>query len=133
MLLVFEPDKCTGCRMCEMACCFHHYNTIGFENSNIHILFDEPTAQLEAVYCQHCEEAPCLSVCSIDAISKDKNTGLVKINHIKCIGCKACILACPLAALSFDEEKTIVVKCDWCDYDPVCVKYCSPGALKVNE
>ncbi|PCN50495.1 4Fe-4S ferredoxin, partial [Candidatus Geothermarchaeota archaeon ex4572_27] len=63
------------------------------------------------------------------AIWKDE-AGIVRINRLKCIGCKSCNYACPLSAPIFIEELRASSKCDLCDGDPECVKFCSSGALR---
>ena len=66
-----------------------------------------------------------------EAIKKDEKTGWVLINPMKCIGCRSCVLSCPTGVPWFDEELKIAVKCDFCDGDPWCAKYCSAQAVQV--
>ncbi len=40
-----------------------------------------------------------------------------------------CIVACPFGDMKFHEMKKRVIKCDFCDGDPMCVKACSTDAL----
>jgi Fe-S-cluster-containing dehydrogenase component len=40
--------------------------------------------------------------------------GLVLIDYDACIGCKACVEACPFGAMQFDEDGDVAVKCDLC-------------------
>jgi Fe-S-cluster-containing dehydrogenase component len=40
-----------------------------------------------------------------------------------------CIVACPFGEMRYDEDKRRVIKCDFCDGDPICVKACSTDAL----
>lgn len=130
-VLIFDPERCTGCRYCEIACAFEHYGVISPEKSHIRISLDEKRMELEAAVCQHCEEPLCIATCPQDAAVKDEEEGWVKINSMRCSGCNSCVLACPLPCAWFDKERRVVAKCDFCDGDPVCAKYCSPGALKV--
>jgi len=52
-----------------------------------------------------------------------------------CIGCKACIIACPYGAISFNPETEKVVKCDFCinrlekGLLPSCVTKCTTNCL----
>jgi Fe-S-cluster-containing dehydrogenase component len=41
--------------------------------------------------------------------------------------------ACPFGALGFESERHTVYKCDLCGGDPLCVRYCFPGALDYIE
>jgi Fe-S-cluster-containing dehydrogenase component len=72
-----------------------------------------------------------MAACAKEAIIKDEETGWIKVNSMKCVGCKDCIFACPLSLPKFDEERRAVFVCDFCDGEPVCAKYCSPRALRI--
>jgi Fe-S-cluster-containing dehydrogenase component len=65
----------------------------------------------------------------------DEKTGWVKINPMKCIGCKTCIYACPVSMPWFNKDHKIAMKCDFCDPvrdgKPICAEFCSPRALEV--
>lgn len=130
-VLIFDPERCTGCRYCEIACAFEHFGVIDLEKSSIRVLFDEKKMEFEAINCRHCEEPLCVAACAKEAVTKDEETGWVKVNPMKCVGCKDCIFACPLSLPRFDEKGKIVFICDFCDGDPVCAKYCSSQALRV--
>jgi len=132
-VIAFIPEKCTACRYCEIACSYVHHGKTDFTKTNIFGVFDQETGERAIASCQHCEDPFCLAACPVDAITKNLETGLVRINPMKCIGCKSCILACPLKVIWFDERNLAAMKCDFCDGDPLCVKYCSPAALLVVE
>jgi len=131
-VIVFDPEKCTGCTYCMVSCSFKHYRSTDFGKSHIKILNDpvRRKSHFIGIHCVHCEDPLCLASCPVEAITKDTVTGLVRINASRCIGCKACILACPISNPSFDEERRIAVKCDFCDGTPQCVKFCATEALK---
>jgi Fe-S-cluster-containing hydrogenase component 2 len=131
MVLAYDPSRCTACRYCEVACSFSHFGDIDLAKSNIRILFDERTGARDAVHCLHCDAALCVEACPTGAISKDEETNLVKLNAMLCIGCGSCVAACPVGAPWLNEAEGVARKCDFCDGDPKCAKYCSPGAIKV--
>ena len=56
--------------------------------------------------------------------------GVVKINPSLCIGCKLCLQTCPFGAISYDFVKRELIKCQFCDGDPACVKFCETKALQ---
>jgi len=130
-VLLYDPKRCTGCRYCEIACAFYHFKQLDFSKAHLHIVFDEMNFQFEGIYCQHCDEPVCVAACPNDAITKDEETGWVKINPVKCIGCKTCTIVCPLSVPWFNEAFHVSMKCDFCGGDPQCAKFCSPQAIRV--
>jgi len=130
-VLLYDPSKCTGCRYCEMACVYYHFKEFNMEKAHLHILFEEKTRKFEAIYCLHCDEPLCVAACPNEAAVKDEETGIVRINPVRCIGCKTCTFVCPLSVPWFNERYRISMKCDFCDGDPQCAKFCSPQAIRV--
>ncbi|MCD6264090.1 4Fe-4S dicluster domain-containing protein [Candidatus Bathyarchaeota archaeon] len=130
-VLIYDPDKCTGCRYCEIACAYYHFKTFNFERAHLHVIFDEEKRAFEAIYCHHCDEPICAAACPSDAISKDEETGWVRINPSVCIGCKTCIVVCPLSAPWFNETFHVSMKCDFCNGEPQCARFCPPQAIRV--
>ncbi|MFC1816345.1 4Fe-4S dicluster domain-containing protein [Thermodesulfobacteriota bacterium] len=127
------PDNCRGCRLCEMACSFHHEQECSTAKSRIRILKDSEWAFDCPLLCIHCADSPCMESCSTGAIYRDGATGLVVVDAEACVGCGDCITVCPLHALLLDEEISTVLKCDLCGGDPECVKWCSNEALVLRE
>ncbi len=130
-VLLYDPKKCTGCRYCEIACSFYHFRRLDLKRAHLHISFNEDRFEFEASVCQHCEEPLCLAACPSDAITKDQETGWVRINPVRCIGCRTCTFICPLSAPWFNEDYKISMKCDFCNGDPQCARFCSPQAIRV--
>ena len=131
LVLFYDPNRCTGCRYCEMACSYKHYGVIDYNKARRHVIFDPEHVLFEAVQCRHCEEPVCAAACPTEAIKKDEKTGWVLINPMKCIGCRSCTYACPIGVPRFDEDLKVAIKCDFCDGDPWCAKYCSAQAIQV--
>jgi len=71
-----------------------------------------------------------MAVCPKDAISRDEELGRVMVDYDLCIGCKMCVAACPFGGMGVDTVLRRVVKCDLCDGDPTCVRFCQPEALQ---
>ncbi len=100
----------------------------------------EKTATFISMTCQNCTNPVCRSVCPINAIYYDSKTGALLVKDT-CIGCKACVSACPFGGITFNFDdlddqfykKPLVVKCDLCGGDPMCVKACSRKAIEFVE
>lgn len=129
-VLVHDPERCSGCMLCMVICSFEHYRTFSFERSLIRIVENpKQRGKFVVIHCAHCEYPICEVVCPSNAILKEEETGIVRINPMKCIGCKNCIVMCPISALRFDHKHRVPVKCDLCNGDPRCIKFCSTHAL----
>jgi carbon-monoxide dehydrogenase iron sulfur subunit len=71
-----------------------------------------------------------MEVCPSGSIEQDSIAGAVTINANRCVGCKMCILACPFGLIYFNAQKKVSQKCDLCQGEPNCVKFCISGALQ---
>lgn len=127
--LVVDPKKCASCRTCELMCSFEHTKVFNPRLSAVNVINYEDAMVSIPVMCMQCEDACCIKVCPVKAISQDEN-GAVTIDSEKCIVCKMCVSACPLGNISFSPFSRKVFKCDLCGGDPKCVKFCAPGAIK---
>jgi len=131
--LLFDPEKCTGCRACELACSFSCEGVFAPSKSRIRVArIDEEGIDIP-MGCLHCDQAPCMLLCPTRAIYFDKEIGGVLINYDKCIGCRLCVTVCPFGAIGYDSEKRLVYKCDLCGGDPECVKWCFTQAITYGE
>jgi electron transport protein HydN len=137
-----DPEKCTGCRSCEVACfAAHNQNvakTVGTISSPVipRLYITRGQSNIMPVQCHHCENAPCLSSCVKGAISRSES-GTVIVNERACIGCKNCVMACPFGAIEIlakeDGEPYVANKCDLCKdkESPACVANCPNQALRL--
>lgn len=128
--LVIDFEKCSGCRLCEMWCSITKTKTCSPARSRIRVLKWEREGISIPVICQHCQEPLCALVCPVNAISRDEETGMVKLDTRLCFGCKRCIMACPFGALTIDPLTSEVFKCDLCDGEPVCAQVCPTQAIQ---
>mgnify|MGYP006277558533 CR=1 FL=1 len=130
--IVSDPQKCTGCKRCELICSYEHEKEYNHSKSRIRIIHFEENLLGIPTYCVDCEEKPCQDVCPTGAI-KISEQGVSVVDSDLCIGCKQCVFACPFGAASFDEEKGVAFQCDLCDGDPQCVEQCPEDALEFTE
>lgn len=59
--------------------------------------------------------------------------GRVEIDYDKCIGCRTCVSVCPFGAMHFVAIDRKVIKCDLCDGDPQCVRFCDTKAVSLVD
>jgi Fe-S-cluster-containing dehydrogenase component len=123
-LMVLQKD-CMGCHACEVACKQEH----GLDVGPRFIKVVEKGHSFIPIYCHHCARPPCREACPVEAISRNE-WGIVQVDEELCIGCKACIEACPFGAMQYDEEREAALMCDLCyerlknDEEPACSLAC---------
>jgi Fe-S-cluster-containing hydrogenase component 2 len=132
-VLYIDHDKCTGCRLCELVCAVSHDGISNPARSRIRVMKWEAEGLYVPMTCQQCQDAPCLNVCPVKAISRDEELGRVKVDYDICIGCRSCVSVCPFGAMIFNSRDRRVLKCDVCDGDPQCVRFCEVKAVEFIE
>ena len=86
------------------------------------------------VPCMHCNDPQCMDACPEEAIYK-RPDGIVLLDEEKCTGCQLCIPACPYDALTYDDNRDMVVKCTLCHHrideglEPLCMTCCEAEAI----
>jgi carbon-monoxide dehydrogenase iron sulfur subunit len=150
-----HPERCIGCKQCEVACAVAHSQTQNvflavFESPtpkpHIHA---EPGLAMNTAFpnkCRHCNPAPCMSVCPTAALHRPADyPDIVMVDVHKCIACGMCAMVCPFDVLTYHplaaapERPVVAVKCDHCierqrvGLDPACVEACKAGALEFGE
>lgn len=121
-------DACPAeCSCCEEACA-KRLGSLGpvIKAENVHKVHT-----FKAITCFQCSEPLCMEACSAGAIVKGEEDGVVQVIREECIGCEACVPACPYENMFFDSEMQVAFKCQMCDGDPECVKACPFGALEL--
>ena len=129
-----DPEKCIGCQLCEYVCSYTktgEYNTYRSRIRTIRV--DE--ILITAVTCRTCENAPCVKVCTRDALTQDSETGVVRVDADLCDGCAWCIEACDFGAISINPLTKLAEICDLCEDEeegPQCVLFCPKDALELT-
>ena len=165
--MVIDTKKCIGCHVCAMACKTENnlpndvwWNRIFTDNGG-EMGFDMVGGSYPdnlqfgyiAVACQHCDNPACVKVCPVGATYKDPETGVVRQDYDKCIGCRMCMAACPYNARTFnwndpvratgasygdarvpERARGVMEKCTLCKErtdegdEPMCVRCCPADA-----
>lgn len=129
-VLLVDVDRCTGCRICELACSWVHEDVFNPLKSRISVISWRREGLDIPMVCQQCDTPLCQDACPTGAISRDGETGALTVGETRCIGCRMCLIACPFGGLSIHSERHVAIKCDLCEGDPACVKCCPVGALE---
>ena len=128
-VLMINHEKCTGCRRCELVCSIWHEQVANPSKARIKVEKWEWEGLYIPMSCRQCVDAPCMNVCPVKAISRDEAQGLVGVDQELCIGCRSCVAVCPFGAMNFNKSERKVYKCDLCDGDPQCVRFCDMKAV----
>ena len=159
--MVIDTKRCVGCNACTVACKMANnvpqdiFWTRALTDGGD--MMDTPAGEFPdismryiTVSCQHCENPACAKVCPVGATYKDPETGVVRQDYDKCIGCRMCMAACPYTGVrSFNWEepkyhmdyavggkdvpvhqKHVVEKCTFCYHriskgeEPACMHLC---------
>jgi Fe-S-cluster-containing dehydrogenase component/formate-dependent nitrite reductase membrane component NrfD len=125
--------KCIGCHACTIACKAEHQIPIGVNRCWVKTV-EQGTFPLTQrfflpVLCNQCDDAPCMRICPTNALFKRRD-GIVDLHGDACIGCRACMAACPYDQLFIDPGTHTAEKCNFCanrvenQLLPACVSVC---------
>ncbi len=139
---LIDNRKCIGCHACTVACKSEHEVPIGVDRTWVKYIekgeFPNTRRLFTVMRCNHCEFAPCVTICPTTALYR-RSDGIVDFNNERCIGCKACMQACPYDALYIDPESDTAAKCNFCTHrlevglEPSCVVVCPERAIVAGD
>ena len=158
---VIDSKSCISCHSCAVACkvennlpdsiWWNRILTDGGPNMDTPAgTYPNLTIRNIPMGCQHCENPACVKVCPVGATYKDPETGVVRQDYDKCIGCRMCMSACPyngVRSFNWEEpayamdyatggkdvpahQKHVVEKCTFCYHrtsqgeEPACMRLC---------
>ena len=134
-----DVADCIGCRACEVHCKDKNHSGPGaFYCRMLEVTSTQaPLPRIDFVYlsCFHCEKPWCVDACPTGAMRRRPQDGIVFVEAKSCVGCKACITACPWTVPQWNPETGRVEKCDLCmdridaGLEPACVSKCTTGCL----
>lgn len=143
VFMVIDLDRCWGCRACEVACKQELGLGVGprpmrVMDTGARGLADSLQRDFIPTLCQHCDDPPCQAACPADAIVRAAD-GSVQIAEEPCIGCGACLEACPFGAIEETGAGETPVKCTLCAERrsagamPSCAQHCIGRAMTVVD
>lgn len=149
--LLVDTKKCQGCLSCMLACSLVQEGRINPSLARIQILqdaFERFPHDVTMAQCRQCAEPECLKACPTGALHADSRKGNVRrVEATKCIGCKACIQACPFmpSRAIWNHREKNARTCDLCAGAPfwngrggprgrqACIEVCPMGAITFSR
>jgi Fe-S-cluster-containing dehydrogenase component len=140
--MVIDTARCVGCMDCVVACKTENQVPEGRSRDWIETevagSFPTPRLEIRSERCNHCDDPPCVWCCPTGASHVESFGSLVEITAEKCIGCKACLAACPYDA-RYIHPKGYADKCTFCVHrvrdglDPACVAVCPTRCMHFGD
>lgn len=135
---IIDNRKCIGCHACSTACKSENEVPLGVYRTWVKYVeagvYPDVRRHFQVTRCNHCANPPCVRICPVTAMYQ-RTDGIVEFDSSICIGCKACIQACPYDAIYIDPDTGTAAKCHYCSHrteiglEPACVVVCPEHAI----
>ncbi len=139
---VIDNTRCIGCHACSTACKSENEVPLSVNRTYVKYVdvgtFPQTRRAFQVTRCNQCDDAPCVDACPTSAMYQ-RPDGIVDFDKSICIGCKACIAACPYDAIFINPEDHSAEKCNFCTHrldmglEPACVVVCPTQAILVGD
>jgi Fe-S-cluster-containing dehydrogenase component/formate-dependent nitrite reductase membrane component NrfD len=139
---VIDNTRCIGCHACTTACKSENLVPLSVTRTYVkHVdigVFPLTRRAHQVTRCNQCAHAPCVTACPTTAMFK-RADGIVDFDKSICIGCKACMAACPYDAIFINPEDHSAEKCNFCAHridmglEPACVVVCPTQAILIGD
>ncbi|MGI6104626.1 MAG: 4Fe-4S dicluster domain-containing protein [Raoultibacter sp.] len=170
--ILFDSSRCSSCKGCQVSCKTWNnlpspleVNAAEFSGSlqnpvdvngdtRLIITFSERNEAeggskgVEWAFgrkaCMHCADPACVKACPSGCLQIDEETGFVRYDTEKCIGCQYCKSACPFDIPRHTNvtplgNDIVINKCDGCldrvsqGRAPACVTTCQANSLQYGD
>ncbi len=135
---LIDQRKCIGCHACSTACKSENEVPLGVYRTWVKYVetgtFPNTRRHFQVTRCNHCANPPCVRICPVTAMYQ-RTDGIVEFDPKVCIGCKACMQACPYDAIYIDPDTHNAAKCHFCAHridqglKPACEIVCPEQAI----
>jgi len=139
---VIDNRACIGCHACSTACKSENEVPLGVYRTWVKYTeagtYPNTQRSYQVSRCNHCSNPPCVRICPTEAMYQ-RDDGIVEFDNSACIGCKACMQACPYDAIYIDPETSTAAKCHYCAHrvevglEPSCVVVCPTHAIIAGD
>ena len=139
---IIDNRKCIGCHACTVACKTENHVPLTVNRTWVKYVekgtFPNTRRVFQVTRCNHCENPPCVTICPVTAMYQRKD-GIVDFSSERCIGCKACMQACPYDSIYIDPDEGTAAKCHFCAHrtevglEPSCVVVCPEHAIIAGD
>ena len=139
---VIDHTRCIGCHACSTACKSENLVPVSVQRTYVKYVdvgtWPQARRAFQVTRCNQCDDAPCTHACPTAAMYR-RSDGIVDFDKSICIGCKACIAACPYDAIFINPEDHSAEKCNFCAHridvglEPACVVVCPTEAILVGD
>ncbi|MEZ4320477.1 MAG: 4Fe-4S dicluster domain-containing protein [Myxococcota bacterium] len=139
---VIDNNGCIGCHACSTACKSEHQVPLGVNRTWVKYVesgrYPDVRRSFQVTRCNHCSNPPCVRICPTGAMHQ-RADGIVDFDSDACIGCKACLQACPYDAIYIDPDTHTAAKCNYCAHrtevgmEPACVVVCPEHAIIAGD
>jgi Fe-S-cluster-containing dehydrogenase component len=139
---VIDQTRCIGCHACTTACKSENEVPLSVTRTYVKYVdvgvFPHARRAFQVTRCNQCDDPPCVAACPTAAMHQ-RHDGIVDFDKSICIGCKACIAACPYDAIFINPEDHSAEKCNFCAHrldmglEPACVVVCPTQAILVGD
>ncbi|HYP54211.1 MAG TPA: 4Fe-4S dicluster domain-containing protein [Pyrinomonadaceae bacterium] len=139
---VLDQTRCIGCHACTTACKSENVVPLSVTRTYVKHVdvgeFPQVRRAHQVTRCNQCASAPCVTACPTSAMFA-RADGIVDFDKSICIGCKACMAACPYDAIFINPEDHSAEKCNFCAHridvglEPACVVVCPVEAILVGD